>query len=185
MKKAVETQQNVVRVNELILAGENPTTVAKDVRGNQGKRVVIWDFRLEEREGYFKQKELPKGVSFVSDGGRNVLQVVCAGKRAMAMRFFSKEEMAMMRGKKVRLTVMAKGDDIAGKGAAKFMLMVNRRGKNAAWPDANLGKGTFDWKQASFTYQMPYEATNCALVLGLQDIAGTICYRDLKVEISE
>ena len=183
VKKAVQTQQNVVRSKELILAGKDPAVLSAGAK--QKTETVVLDFKLAERKEYFRNNALPQGISYVADGDRNVLQAVNTEKTVVAIRYFSKEEMEQMRGKKIKLTVMVKAKDLQGKGAAKFMLMVNRKGLPSMWPDAQLGKGSFDWKKAEFSYNMPFNTTTCAMVLGLQAMTGTIWFKDLKVTAAE
>lgn len=185
VKQQVATQKNVIRTKELILAGKDPGIVAQEAAQKQDSGKVIWDFKLEEKKELFRNNPLPNGVSYVPDDGRNVLCVINNAQRASVIRYFSKEELEEMKGKKVRLVTMVKGAEIKGRGAAKFMLMVTRQNKKVSWPDANLGKGSFEWKKAEFTYNMPFDAVSCALVLGLQDVTGTIWYKDLEVTVTE
>lgn len=185
VKQQIVTQKNVIRTKELILAGKDPRIVAQETAQKRNSGKVIWDFKLKEKKELFRNNPLPAGVSYVPDDGRKVLCVINNAQRATAVRYFSKEELEEMKGKKIRLVTMVKGAEIKGRGAAKFMLMVTRQNKKVSWPDANLGKGSFDWKKAEFTYNIPFDAVSCALILGLQDVTGTIRYKDLKVTVME
>ena len=179
VNKSIQTQNGVTRSQETILAGKE--NAAGSAVSDQNGEKVIWDFKLEERKEFFGNNGLPKAISFVADGERNVLQIVSTEGGERAQRWFSTAEMEQMRGKKVTLSVMVKGTDIQGKGKPKFMLMIPRKGNSTMWPEANIGKGSFDWKKAAFSVQMPYDATGCCICLGFQVATGTIQFKDLKV----
>ena len=95
---------------------------------------------------------------------------------------------ARLVGAKLRCTVLAKGEKISKPpvhwGGGKFQLMVKTSGKTQ-WPAASIGGGTFDWKQLSFAYDVPYDAHSISLMLGLEKVSGTIYFRDLRVESVE
>jgi hypothetical protein len=89
-------------------------------------------------------------------------------------------------GKKVICSVKVKGENISPVKVhylgGKFMLMIKRSNNKTDWPDASIGTGTFDWKEVNFSTNIPFDASGCLLVLGLQGVTGTIYFRDLKVE---
>ncbi len=91
-------------------------------------------------------------------------------------------------GKKLICSVMVKGENISpGKGAAdssKFMLMISQANKTA-WPQASIGAGTFGWGEVKFSQEIPSDARQCVLLLGLQGVTGTIYFRDLNVGIMQ
>lgn len=50
------------------------------------------------------------------------------------------------------------------------------------WNSAKLPSGTFDWKPASFKIDVPLGTTRLQLQLGLKDAAGTIHFRDIRIQ---
>ncbi len=91
-------------------------------------------------------------------------------------------------GKRLRCTVLAKGESISTPpvqwGGGKFQLWVKTPEKSY-WPDAGIGGGTFDWKPLVFFYDVPFDAAAITLFLGLEKVSGTIYFRDLRVEVVE
>jgi hypothetical protein len=91
-------------------------------------------------------------------------------------------------GKKLRCTVLAKGEAISKPpvhwGGGKFQLWV-RTPEKSYWPAATIGGGTFDWKPLEFFYDVPFDATAVTLFLGLEKVSGTIYFRDLNVQVVE
>ena len=92
-------------------------------------------------------------------------------------------------GAKVRFSAQIKAENIskppAGHLGGKFGLMVSRNDGKTEWPAATIGGGSFDWKQVSFTADIPYGVRSVAIMLGLQGVTGRILFRDLKVEYAE
>ena len=50
------------------------------------------------------------------------------------------------------------------------------------WSSTKLPSGTFDWKPASFKIDVPLGTTRIQLQLGLKDAAGTIHFRDIRIQ---
>jgi len=147
---------------------------------------VIWNYKLSSREEYMGHNGYPTFARNVPDGQGQVLQITGeAGKSNCLVKFFSPHEFARLKGKKVTCTVMVKGENITGKGEAKFMLMVGLPNKKTDWPAASIGAGRFDWRPVRFTYRVPIDAENMAMVIGLQGPAGTIYYKNMKVVVSK
>ena len=134
----------------------------------------------------YGNNDFPAWTTIIKDGDRNVIQIKNddSAKIASLVKYLSKEEFAKVKGKKITCTVMVKADNIGG-GTAKFMLMVGLPNKKSDWPDAQIGKGSFDWKAVKFVYDVPYAAESVAMVLGLERATGTIKYKDLKITVSD
>lgn len=108
VKQQIVTQKNVIRTKELILAGKDPRIVAQETAQKRNSGKVIWDFKLKEKKELFRNNPLPAGVSYVPDDGRKVLCVINNTQRATAVRYFSKEELEEMKGKKSVLSPWSK-----------------------------------------------------------------------------
>ncbi len=48
------------------------------------------------------------------------------------------------------------------------------------WPQAEIGTGTFDWRQVSFTVRVPTNARSARLLLGLEQVTGRVWFDDVK-----
>ena len=88
--------------------------------------------------------------------------------------------------KKLLCTVKVKGEDILtsapGVSGAKFVMCIAKADGKSLWPGADIGGGSFDWREISFSSEMPSDMKSCFLMLGLQGASGKIYYRDLRIE---
>ena len=88
-------------------------------------------------------------------------------------------------GQELEFSVEVKGTDLTVPRlphlGLKFMLAYDDYGK-MHYPAAGSDlSGTFDWKQLSFTIQVPQEIRKAELILGLQETTGTVQFRNLKI----
>ena len=176
-------------INILRIAGFVTVTVKRNTRGN-AKLISrqIDHFALDfnagnsEPENKTFSMEIPIG-SFsdaraeASCGMADVNDIIIADDLPGA--FFSPQ----------RFSAQIKAENIskppAGHLGGKFGLMVSRNDGKTEWPAATIGGGSFDWKQVSFTADIPYGVRSVAIMLGLQGVTGRILFRDLKVEYAE
>lgn len=150
------------------------------------KETVVWSCKLNSRQEYIGSNDYPPFAENVKDGEVEVLKITGeGGKNNCVVRWFSTKEFAGMKGRKVTLSVMVKGENIAGDGQSKFMLMVPLADKRTDWPQAQIGLGSFDWRQVTFTYDIPVTTNGMALLLGLQGPTGAIFFKNLKVTVPE
>ncbi len=195
LKKQLTEQQKLLtdlqRQNQLASQITSLTTTNKILKGeisqsqnNQSKSgTVIWDYKLASPQEW-NRKQWPNKVVSVKDGTTSVVKISrtkdSKGKTALE-KWFNSDGLTKLKGKKMICTVMCKGKDIQGKGAAKFMLMI-KTSKKTLWPGVKIGKGSFDWQKLKLTYNIPTNANSILLVLGLQGkITGSLYYKDLKV----
>ena len=91
-----------------------------------------------------------------------------------------------LQGKRVRVSVEAKAENLQPVGdtktGGKFMFTL-RTPKETFYPQQNPETGTYDWKTFSFEYTVPRDCDKADFVLGIERAAGTILFRNLKVEI--
>jgi len=148
---------------------------------------AVWNYKLDSRLSYYGNNDFPEWATIVPDGDRTVLQIQNndATKAHTLVKFLSPAEFAKVKGKKVNCTIMVKGDNIAGKGCAKFMLMVSLPNKKTDWPQANIGAAGKEWRLIEFSYDVPYAAESVAMIIGLESASGTIMYKDMKITVSE
>lgn len=148
------------------------------------KETAIWNYQLNSRKEYYGDNDYPPFAENVRDGDADVLKIIgAAGKNNCLIKYFSDDEFARVKGRKVTCTVMMKGENIAGNGQSKFMLMVHLANKGTDWPDTHIGEGSFDWRPVKFTYEVPITASGMAMVIGLQGPTGAIFFKDLKVTV--
>lgn len=93
------------------------------------------------------------------------------------------------KGKKLKLSINVKADKVSNPKkhylGIKFMLYLTINGKKL-YPGAKGGGGTFNWKTLTFSYDVPFNVPDTALLhLGLQGVTGTVYYRDLKITAIE
>lgn len=65
----------------------------------------------------------------------------------------------------------------------KFMLVVESpSGKD--WPAENFEGGSFDWRRAAFSTRIPADATRVQLVLGLEQVTGTVWFDNVRIAMA-
>jgi len=193
LKDEITNEKNVIELRTQLLdkigaASESSPTINAGSTGKEVNEQILWDFKLNSRQEYYGKNDFPEWATIVDDSGRKVLQIVNEDVKSnhCLVKYFSAEDFEKVKGKKLTLTISVKGENIGkSKGSGKFMLMVPMIDGKTEWPDAHIGKGTFDWSNISFTFNMPNTAKNAAMIIGLQDITGKILFKDMKIVISE
>ena len=91
-----------------------------------------------------------------------------------------------LQGKRIRVSVEAKAQNLNPVGdtktGGKFMFTL-RTPKETFYPQQNPETGTYDWKTFSFEFTVPRDCDKADFVLGTERGAGTILFRNLKLEI--
>ncbi len=92
-------------------------------------------------------------------------------------------------GEKIKVTALVKAEEISKplkhyQGGRLGLMITDSNGKRL-WPAAQIGGGSFDWKEVSFTASVPVGIKGISVMLGLQGATGKILYRDLKIEVVE
>lgn len=92
-----------------------------------------------------------------------------------------------MRGCLVRATAWVRAEGVGPKprpwNGVKFMLVVETP-RQRLWPQADLPTGTFDWQRVAFTARIPRDTTAVRLVLGLEEVAGRVCFDDVRLVVA-
>jgi endoglucanase len=91
-----------------------------------------------------------------------------------------------LRGCLLTATAMVKAQAVSAKpdswNGVKFMVSVESpAGKT--YPQADLGVGSFDWRQTAFSLRIPADATRATLHLGLEKVSGKAWFDALKVVV--
>jgi hypothetical protein len=93
-----------------------------------------------------------------------------------------------VRGCTLRGSAMVKSEGVEAKpnpwNGIKFMLAIETPDRRL-WPQASLETGTFDWRRAVFRTKIPADATAVTLVLGLELVAGKVCFDNVKIAIAK
>ena len=91
-----------------------------------------------------------------------------------------------LRGYVVQFSARIKAQDVSRKpqpwNGVKFMAPL-RTGDGQQWPAAELDVGTFDWRQVAFRAAVPDDAKQISLVVGLEMVAGTAWFDDIRVAV--
>lgn len=93
-----------------------------------------------------------------------------------------------IRGKYLRFTCETKGENLNIAELErpylgfKFMLIVKSE-KETSYPGGGRNAENFDWKKISFETPIPEDVTGAKLNLGLQNISGTVYFRNVRLEI--
>ncbi|MCR4413704.1 MAG: glycoside hydrolase family 5 protein [Thermoguttaceae bacterium] len=91
-----------------------------------------------------------------------------------------------LRGTRVRVEAMAKADEVAKPpkpyNGLKCMLHTVSPG-GPRWTQQNDVYGTFDWKPLRFTAEIPRDATEAWLMLGLEQTTGRAWFDDLRITV--
>jgi hypothetical protein len=90
-----------------------------------------------------------------------------------------------LQGQTITVSAKVKAANISDKPAnyngIKLMLrLVNAEGEND-YPQAQIGVGTFDWKDVSLTRTIPENIVSAQLVLGLELVSGKVWFDDVQV----
>ena len=93
-----------------------------------------------------------------------------------------------LRGCTLRGSAMVKADGVSAKpnpwNGIKFMLAIETPDRKL-WPQAALETGTFAWKRAVFTTKVPADASAVTLMLGLEQVTGSVCFDDVKITVAK
>jgi hypothetical protein len=94
--------------------------------------------------------------------------------------------LAKVRGTRVLVEVMARAEDVARpprvyNGVKCTLHTVAPAGPR--WSQQDNVQGTFDWKPLRFVAEVPADATEAWLVLGLEETTGRVWFDDLKVTV--
>ena len=89
-----------------------------------------------------------------------------------------------VKGRRVRVEAMVRGEDVAAppnpyNGIECMLHSVAPSGQN--WQQKNNVFGTFDWKPIRFIAEIPADATEAWLVLGLELTTGRVWFDDVKI----
>ena len=91
-----------------------------------------------------------------------------------------------LRGVSLRASAMVRAENVSAKpnpwNGIKFML-VCQTPSGTTWPQAPLGAGSFDWRQAGFFTRIPSDTTNVELVLGLEQVTGKAWFDDVRITV--
>jgi len=89
-----------------------------------------------------------------------------------------------LKGKNIIVEAEMKGQNLSKPKAdylgPKLMLMI-KSPKGDQWPDQEKKTGNFDWQKFSFKCQVPEDATEVTLIVGMQDCQGTLWVNNLKI----
>lgn len=93
-----------------------------------------------------------------------------------------------MRGYLVRGSAMIRAEKVTDRpnpwNGIKCMLAIETPDRKL-WPQANVETGTFDWRRVAFTARVPTNATSARLILGLEQVAGTVWFDEVKVVVAQ
>ncbi|NLF68959.1 MAG: glycoside hydrolase family 5 protein [Candidatus Anammoximicrobium sp.] len=93
-----------------------------------------------------------------------------------------------LRGCTLRGSAMVKADGVSAKpnpwNGIKFMLAIETSDRKL-WPQAALDTGSFDWQRAVFSAKVPADATAATLVLGLEQVTGTVCFDNVRIVVAK
>lgn len=194
-RERVREQQNL---EKCLLQMESVAAAIRDPEHHQVivpplEEIEVLDVILEEPlDGTLPEAcnvDREQGTIVAMPDGRNALWIaVDPDETKKDRRVGFRLPVGELAGSKLRCTIQAKGENISKPpvhwAGGKFQLWVKTPEKSY-WPDAGIGGGTFDWKTLTFFYDVPFDATGIVLFIGLESVSGTICFRDLKVEVVE
>lgn len=94
---------------------------------------------------------------------------------------------AQIAGKRLTITVDVKrniGIPTVKWQGGKVMLTLNA-GDKTTWPGLYMPPGKTEWKTMVLREDIPGDLKSAILSLGIQDAQGTICFRNLKIEVGD
>jgi endoglucanase len=91
-----------------------------------------------------------------------------------------------IRGCKLLLSAMVKAEGVSARpqpwNGVKFMMPMTAGG-NKLWPQGSVDVGTFGWRRIVWQTYVPDDATQAALVLGLENVTGRVWFDDIKITV--
>jgi hypothetical protein len=91
-----------------------------------------------------------------------------------------------VRGCKLLLSAMVRAEGVSAKlqswNGIKFMMPMTVGG-NKLYPQAAIEVGTFGWRRVVWQAYVPDDATQAALVLGLESVTGRVWFDDVKITV--
>jgi endoglucanase len=92
-----------------------------------------------------------------------------------------------VRGCRISGSVMVRAAEVGPKpnpwNGIKFMLSIEGP-SGKSYPQATCESGTFDWQRAHFSARIPADATNIALVLGLEQVTGKVWFDEVRLAVA-
>ena len=93
-----------------------------------------------------------------------------------------------MRGCLIRISAMTRAEQVSSKpnpwNGIKCMLAIETPDRKL-WPQAAVDAGTFDWRRVAFTVRVPTNATSATLILGLEQVGGTVWFDDVRIVVAK
>lgn len=127
------------------------------------------------------QWKLTRYCTIVNRDGRQLLQIrVPKGAKDVSGQncAYLKLDMKPFAGKGFHASVRVRGKDVSQPpqpyNGVKFMLYFKNAAGVEFWPDAEIPKGTFDWREAAVVEDIPAGVTEGILRLGLQESSGEV-----------
>lgn len=143
-------------------------------------------YQCEFKPDQLKEWSIPPFAAIETVNGNTVLRVTVSpenggGKQNFVSRKF---DLAPYKNKSLILSCKIKADQVTIPkqtwNGVKFMVNFQTGGLET-WQHINNVRGTFDWKEFSFSFPVPNDAQNGTLSLGLQDCSGTVRFSDIKI----
>jgi hypothetical protein len=92
-----------------------------------------------------------------------------------------------IRGYDLDISVSVKATAVSTKpqswNGIKVMLKIDDGGQTS-WPQLGIPDGTFDWRLFTRTISVPKTASAVSLLLGLENVTGTVEFRDLSIKLN-
>jgi hypothetical protein len=148
----------------------------------------------EQIEAYTFDDENYKDFDLRDEGGSISLADGFSGKAAKINRICTEDDftalelnlpLSVWAGQIIRMYAMVRGDDIGDKfqhykaGYLNIEALTPHGLKNPT--DWGLFHGTFDWKAVSYKWQIPEDAQNIMIGIGLRGVTGNIYVDNIKI----
>lgn len=92
-----------------------------------------------------------------------------------------------MRGCTVLLSAQVRGEGVSDKpqdwNGVKFMTPIVREGGGRDWPQGSVPTGTFDWQRVVWQTQVPQDAKEMRVFLGMERVTGKAWFDDVRVTV--
>ncbi len=120
---------------------------------------------------------IPEGIQVVTRDGTSALQC----RDGATMRYPLPAE--HLRGRRIHWTAEVTGDAVSAPpqpwNGVKLMLHIERP-DGADWPQAEAPSGTFGWRTLQAVTRVPRDAQRITLVVGLEQVTGTVWFRQIR-----
>ena len=151
---------------------------------------VLFEETFADAESTAKNWGQAGVAAFTADGFENGGLKIANDNPKGARLLPIKIDAAKVRGKKLKVTSMVRGENVSKPGkpylGVKAMIYYKAASGDRQWIEHKPKKdGTFGWEEVVTQADIPADAEDVSFQVGLQESSGTVWFDDIKADIVE